>query len=177
MWIDCSVNELTSLPILPRSLEHLDCDDNQLKSLPPLPRQLWILNCIRNRLTSLPNFPASLNCINCDSNHISLLPPLPERLISLSCRKNPFDIFPELPLGLLRVVYDIHIDKTPLEYIDLSPERVQQLNREIQQWMLRKSKERTNERCKTYKEQIMMKAWHPTRVQKLLEMGYDIEDM
>ena len=171
------MNELSSLPRLPRSLDNLNCDDNQLKSLPPLPRHLRMLNCIRNHLTSLPNLPASLNCINCDSNHISLLPPLPERLISLSCRKNPFDTFPELPLELLRFVYDTYLDETPLKYIDLSPERVQQLNIEIQQWMLRKSKERTNERCKTYKEEIMMRAWHPMRVQKLLEMGYDIEDM
>jgi hypothetical protein len=33
------------------------------------------------------------------------------------------------------------------------------------------------ERCAIYKEEIMMRAWHPSRVEKLLEMGYDIEDM
>jgi hypothetical protein len=32
-------------------------------------------------------------------------------------------------------------------------------------------------RCAIYKEEIMMKAWHPSRVEKLIEMGYDIEDM
>jgi hypothetical protein len=41
----------------------------------------------------------------------------------------------------------------------------------------RQSKERCNKRCAQYKEQIMMKAWHPSRVEKLIEMGYDIEDM
>jgi hypothetical protein len=41
----------------------------------------------------------------------------------------------------------------------------------------RQSKKRCVERCAKYKEQIMMKAWHPSRVEKLLEMGYDIEDM
>jgi hypothetical protein len=39
------------------------------------------------------------------------------------------------------------------------------------------SKERCTTRCAKYKEQIMMKAWHPSRVEKLIEMGYDIEDM
>jgi hypothetical protein len=33
------------------------------------------------------------------------------------------------------------------------------------------------ERCATYKEEIMMKAWHPSRVEKLIEMGYDMEDI
>jgi hypothetical protein len=41
----------------------------------------------------------------------------------------------------------------------------------------KESKERCTSRCTTCKEQIMMKAWHPSRVEKLLEMGYDIEDM
>ena len=32
-------------------------------------------------------------------------------------------------------------------------------------------------RCYIIKEGIVMKAWHPSRVEKLLEAGYDIEDM
>jgi hypothetical protein len=41
----------------------------------------------------------------------------------------------------------------------------------------RQSKRRCNERCAQYKEEIMMKAWHPSRMAMLLEMGYDVEDM
>jgi hypothetical protein len=41
----------------------------------------------------------------------------------------------------------------------------------------RESKMRSTKRCAQYKEEIMMKAWRPSRVQKLLEMGYDVEDM
>jgi hypothetical protein len=145
--------------------------------LPQLPPHLRMLNCPNNRLTSLPILPVSLECINCDSNHISLLPPLPESLISLSCKKNPFAEFPELPLDLLRLVYDTRIDKKSIEYIDLTSERVQRINKEIQEWMHLQSKERSVKRCKIYKEEIMMKVWHPSRIEKLLEMGYDIEDM
>lgn len=39
------------------------------------------------------------------------------------------------------------------------------------------SKLRLQERCKQVKEEIMMRAWHPSRVEKLLLAGYDIEDM
>jgi hypothetical protein len=62
----------------------------------------------------------------------------------------------------------------------MSPETVQSLNKDIQAWtnyLIQESKERSLKRCKEYKEGIMMKVWHPSRVEKLLEMGYDIEDM
>lgn len=39
------------------------------------------------------------------------------------------------------------------------------------------SKLRSQERCKQVKEEIMMRTWHPNRVEKLLLAGYDIEDM
>ena len=53
---------------------------------------------------------------------------------------------------------------------------VHQLNRENEEWMAQ-SKERCTKRCKIYKEEIMMKAWHPTRMKMLYELGYDVEDM
>jgi hypothetical protein len=43
--------------------------------------------------------------------------------------------------------------------------------------VIQESKKRCTTRCSTYKEQIMMKAWRPSRVEMLLEMGYDVEDM
>lgn len=39
------------------------------------------------------------------------------------------------------------------------------------------SKQRTQQRCTLFKEGIMMKAWHPDRVERLLLAGYDVEDM
>jgi hypothetical protein len=58
----------------------------------------------------------------------------------------------------------------------LTPNIVKQLNDENQDLMAQ-SKKRCTERCATYKEEIMMKTWHPSRVEMLLEMGYDVEDM
>lgn len=57
---------------------------------------------------------------------------------------------------------------------ELTPEIVQQLNYEHEEL----SKVRCMARCATYKEEIMMKAWHPKRVQMLYEeLGYDVDDM
>jgi hypothetical protein len=39
------------------------------------------------------------------------------------------------------------------------------------------SKVRSQSRCKQVKEEIMMHAWSPQRVEKLILLGYDIEDM
>ncbi|NDB87100.1 MAG: hypothetical protein EB127_31105 [Alphaproteobacteria bacterium] len=39
------------------------------------------------------------------------------------------------------------------------------------------SKQRCMKRCADIKEEIMMAAWHPRRVERLLLAGYDIEDM
>jgi hypothetical protein len=56
----------------------------------------------------------------------------------------------------------------------MTPEIVQQLN-DVRMEPL--SKERCIKRCAKYKEEIMMKAWHPSRVAMLIDMGYDMEDI
>jgi hypothetical protein len=39
------------------------------------------------------------------------------------------------------------------------------------------SKTRCTMRCEIYKEEIMMTVWHPRRVEKLIEMGIDLESV
>ena len=68
----------------------------------------------------------------------------------------------------------------PKIYYELWPERVGTVNKMVRAAAAltnRQSKKRCNERCAQYKEGIMMKAWHPSRMAMLLEMGYDVEDM
>ena len=48
--LDCSYNQLTSLPKLPDTLIELYCFYNQLVSLPELPDTLEKLNCVHNNL-------------------------------------------------------------------------------------------------------------------------------
>jgi hypothetical protein len=147
---------LTTLPPLPSSLDKIRVDFNSLTTLPKLPLSLTHISCDANNLTSLPSLHHGLNKLHCFLNPLETLPELPSTLSSLSCR---------LPHN-----------KQDFKSNEMTPEIVQQLNDENQELMAQ-SKERCVARCKIYKEEIMMKVWHPKRMQMLYEMGYDVEDM
>lgn len=100
-WLDCSNNQLNSLPALPNLLIDLKCYGNNLTSLPPLPNSLSHLACYANNLTQLPMLPSSLTDLNCTSNQISNLPNLPNTLVSLWCGNNQLSNLPVLPNSLL----------------------------------------------------------------------------
>lgn len=57
-----------TLPKLKDNYEVVDCSNNNLTSLPTLPRTLVKLNCRLNVLTSLPELPLSLVELICDDN-------------------------------------------------------------------------------------------------------------
>jgi len=78
--LDCYLNNLTSLPNLPNTLEELYCYNNSLTSLPNLPKTLKELWCSNNQLTSLPILPDTLKYLVSRNNN--MLPParLPKNL-------------------------------------------------------------------------------------------------
>jgi uncharacterized repeat protein (TIGR01451 family) len=94
--LNCSFNQLTSLPLLPNSLEHLECDYNQLTNLPILPSNLYQLYCNGNQLTSLPTIPSSLEVLDCESNNLTSLPAL-GTISVLICGYNQLTSLPEMP--------------------------------------------------------------------------------
>ena len=69
--LDCSYNNLTALPDLPK-VKKLYCDNNQLTSLPELPN-VTELDCDNNNLTSLPELP-QVTELFCNENQLSHLP-------------------------------------------------------------------------------------------------------
>jgi hypothetical protein len=87
--IDCSRNNLFSLPKLPNSLEILWCYNNYLSSLPKLPNSLIQLHCYNNKLSSLPELPNSLRQIYSSHNNLSCLPELPHTFINFTYYFNP----------------------------------------------------------------------------------------
>ena len=98
----------------------------------------------------------------------------------MNCEENPTETLPELPLSLTSINCEMPFDNTYLELKNMTPETVRRINEEVRYGMkvlLEESKERSLYRCSQYKEEIMMKAWRPSRVEMLLEMGYDVEDM
>lgn len=85
----CFYNHLTFLPLLPETLEELSCSYNLLSSLPPLPNTLKRLFCVDNRLISLPPLPNSLHSLYCYDNQLETLPSPPETLVECVCYNNP----------------------------------------------------------------------------------------
>jgi hypothetical protein len=87
------------------------------------------------------------------------------------------ETFPELPSTLVGLACVLpHNDKIYISN-EMTPEQVQQINRENQEWMEYLSKERCMKRCSTYYEELMCLRWHPDRVVYLYDRGYKPEDM
>jgi Leucine-rich repeat (LRR) protein len=91
--LDCSENQLTTLPDLP-NCQILTCHNNQLTILPDLPN-CEELFCGFNQLTALPDLPKCIR-LYCDRNRLHRLPDLPCCKI-LRCAKNQLTSLPKLP--------------------------------------------------------------------------------
>ncbi len=98
--LECSNNQLETLPTLPQTLTTLSCYNNKLKTLHTLPQTLTTLWCSRNKLTTLPTLPQTLINLDCDDNQLEQLPILPQLLTNLHCSKNQLKELPILPLTL-----------------------------------------------------------------------------
>ncbi|MFN0188920.1 MAG: T9SS type A sorting domain-containing protein [Bacteroidia bacterium] len=98
--LDCSANQLTSLPNFPQSITYFDCSNNQLSSMLNLPLSLTYFDCSNNQFSSLPNLPLSLSHLYCFENQLTSLPILPTPLTILECHENPLTALPALPASL-----------------------------------------------------------------------------
>ncbi len=78
--LNCSYNNLTSLPELNDSLQVLDCSRNELTSLPKLNNNLIHLDCCLNNLTVLPKLNNNLAILLCSYNLLITLPKLNKKL-------------------------------------------------------------------------------------------------
>ena len=114
--LDCSFNRLTRLPCrFTPQLNYLECSDNNIETLPPLSPVLIYLYCGDNQLKKLPSLPNSIIRIDCSSNHIKHLPTLPENLTQLICYNNELYYLPLLPPTLEK----IHFENNPMaEYFN-----------------------------------------------------------
>jgi Leucine-rich repeat (LRR) protein len=84
IFLDCSYNKLTSLPLLPKTLINLFCNHNELTYLPVLPKSLKYLECTHNRLLQLPTIPARMFECVCYHNQLTSLPMIHNELYLLS---------------------------------------------------------------------------------------------
>jgi Leucine-rich repeat (LRR) protein len=98
-YLNCSYNTLTTLSVLPNSIQRLYCSHNQLTTIPSLPSELRYLSVTHNQLTSLPVLPVYLYEMHCDSNQLNSLPALPS-ISTLYCQNNNLISLPSLPSSL-----------------------------------------------------------------------------
>jgi Leucine-rich repeat (LRR) protein len=107
--LNCSANQITSLPSLPQTLKILYCSDNKLTSLPTLPQNLQTLYCYSNQLTSLPTLPQHLEFLDCSYNKLTSLPTLPQNLKTLYFYSNPADEIVDNNYCLIKIKQNIQI--------------------------------------------------------------------
>lgn len=110
----CRQNLITILPILPLNLTKLDCWGNFLFNLPTLPNNLTYLECAYNSLNNLPSLPSGLKNLYCNDNLLSSLPLLPDSLEVLACSTSPtasvkLTSLPNLPNNLNALVCSNHL--------------------------------------------------------------------
>ena len=94
--LNCTCNNLTSLPELNENLVILYCYNNRLSCLPPLNKKLKILRCFNNLLTSLPPLNDNLTELFCNHNELAYLPQLNKKLNILFCQNNQLTYLPPL---------------------------------------------------------------------------------
>ena len=174
--LDLSWLGLTELPELPAGLTKLWCHNNLLTTLPEtLPAGLTQLYCFHNLLTRLPDtLPASLTTLYCSGNQLTTLPEtLPAGIRELHCDYNQLTTLPQtLPAVLTRFTCsnnnfpDIEDDESIPDYVA----RVNAIAEAA-------SKERIVARCGLVFEELAKKVWHPSRVERLMLAGVDMEDM
>lgn len=124
--LDCSKNKLNTLPILPIALKSLVCDYNKLTNIISLPSYLAYLSCTNNQLTNLPALPNNLRTLLCNNNQLSTMPSLPSTLDILNCSYNQLNNLSALPdtLRTLNCSHNFLINLPPfssdLEDVDCS---------------------------------------------------------
>jgi hypothetical protein len=133
----------------------LSCFHNQLTKIPDtLPVGLMELCCYNNCLTRLPDtLPAGLINLSCSHNQLTTLPDtLPASLVSLYTRGNHLPDRPE--------------DESIPDYLARAKAIAEAA-----------SKERIVQRCGRIFEELAQKVWHPSRVERLMLAGVDMEEM
>jgi Leucine-rich repeat (LRR) protein len=152
--LDCNYNQLIELKNLSNKLKNLNCSNNQLKELENLPNKLTYLNCNNNQLTELKNLPNALQYLNCNHNQLIELKNLPNTLYTLFCEHNQL-LFTELSKILkLNKFIKFYCKYKLFKFIFYN--------------LIRK-------RCSKYKEDLIAKALHPSRIFKYFNNSDDID--
>jgi hypothetical protein len=84
---------------------------------------------------------------------------------------------PELPSTLVYLVCTLPHTKERYAPLRLTPDMIQHVNRENQEWAEAQSMERCMKRCSVFYEELMHNRWNPDRVFQLRDMGYQPDEI
>ena len=175
-WLRCHEMEISSLPPLPAGLLGLDFQDCALTALPPLPKQLEELDVRNNRIAHIPEIPATVEYINICGNPIVTYPYIYRTNIWIMFDYNHYAAaltHPKLsidrmlaysPLHLLEDL-DVRIEDDPFMDIYEDDGFQATLLRRLQVMCEIQKQVACRVALKTYKEELMMRTWHPLRVE------------
>ena len=157
--LNCSNNQLTSLPTLPQNLKELYCFNNQLTSLPTLPQNLKELYCSNNQLTSLPTLQQNLKKLFCSINQLTSLPTLPEKIVDFSYSNNPIYNILDNNSSLIKIKQNIKILNN-FRYLYYSL----QFKKQLRKWLWEK-----------VREKHIMDKYHPKYLLENLDEDDDLD--
>jgi Leucine-rich repeat (LRR) protein len=159
--LDCSDTNIDWID-LPPHLNELRCRNTRMTLLPELPLSLEYLNCEDNDISELPELPPNLCFLWCSGTRLTRFPPLPRTLRGLECMCVPLLTYPDIPGSVVFTNWS-PVDVLPRTQYETLQDYVARL-RSFEEY-------RARERCRALKEEIVMKAFHPTKVEKWLHEG------
>lgn len=153
----CYYNRIVNLDKLPNSIYSLICDCNQIVALDHLPSSIIELFCKGNQIVELDHLPSSITHLYCEHNQIVALDHLPSSITHLQCNMNPFTYAFEATLDNIKIYNRFRF----LFYLIKFSKRFKRFHLRF----------RLN-RCNKYKEELIMKMFHPIHVQHFLQWGF-----
>jgi hypothetical protein len=154
--------DIAVIPPLPSGLMDLYCAETNVTHIPKLPKTLKNFNCEMTMVTDLPTLPHGLEFLWCANTQVTRLPDLPQTLIGLECYRVPLITYPSTP-PRARLTNWNPIPGLPAYEHETLADYVVRLRAFERQ--------RGHERCLALKEEIVMKAFHPSNVKKWLDKG------
>ena len=175
--LDLSGLRITSLPDLPMGITTLNCWNTDITYIPYLPN-LIKLYCGNTKITSIPYLP-NLRVLYCSNTNITSIPSMPN-LISLMCDNTLMTSLPNLPrIGIISCEQCTLMDDYEWVYIQDRYQRSAHIQWYIHQTQinLQESRDRSTQRYRDIKEDLMAAAWHPSRVESWLNHGEAVFNM
>jgi hypothetical protein len=192
--LDIRCTNISALPSLPSGLHNLSVDFTPVTELPELPPILTILSCANTNLRQLPTqLPAEigiLNLCNIPINYLRADDFANTRIYQMQTHAYTCDRFPDF----VKYIHFSHpdfqiLDLPPLaettitfnyedEHIIINPKHGPDIARytRLKHAERKKQMERVKARTCQFKEELMIKTWHTSRVEDWCGVRFDIND-